>query len=195
MVVIAGLSRSTALRRAQTLVQWRRYVAGDERPPGPRNEEPLPDTSAQIEGLVARHNALAKQRYIERLLTVDPKRFEDIVGELAKAMGYEGVKVVGGARDGGVDVVATKTDEWGHPVPAALQVKRYAKPVGRRIVDEMIGVPTGQECPHGVLITTSEFSTQALDAAKEEPRLRWHNGSQLVDLVVTHSVGLRLVRY
>lgn len=158
--VVAGLSHSTAVRRTQTLVQWRRYISdsSDKR----AKEEPLPDTSAQVEGLVARHNALAKQRYIERLLKSDPKHFEELVGRLATAMGYQSVKVIGGSRDGGVDVRATKTDEWGHPVPAALQAKRYSKPVGRRVVDEMIGVLSRERCPHGILVTTSEFSTQAL---------------------------------
>ena len=38
------------------------------------------------------------------LQKVSPSEFEDLIGDLMVAMGYEDVKVIGGPRDKGVDV-------------------------------------------------------------------------------------------
>jgi hypothetical protein len=192
--VMAGLAHSTALRRAQTLFQWRHYIDGSREASGDAGAA-LPDTSSQVESMIARHNALAKQLYLERLLRLNPTQFEELVGRLVTAMGFQNVQVVGGARDGGVDVTAQKLDDWGQPVPVLLQVKRYQKPVGRRVIDELLGVLHRNRQPHGVLVTTSDFSTQALEVAKGEANLRLVNGAQLVDLTLKHGVGVRVGRY
>ena len=126
--VLTGLSHSTAKRRAQTLIQWRRFIThAPAKPTGPE----VPDLTGQLDRMVARHNALAKQCYLDWLLTVDPKALEELTGTLAAAMGYTDVQVVGRSGDGGVDVRAQRQDDWGHVVPCAIQVKRYSKSVGR----------------------------------------------------------------
>lgn len=54
-------------------------------------------------------------------------------------MGHLDVTQRGGPLDGGVDVVAGRVDGWGHRTELAVQAKRYAAPVGRRHVDELLG--------------------------------------------------------
>jgi len=191
--VMTGLSHSTAKRHAQTLVQWRRFIVG-ERVQSPEQLD-IPDLTDQLERLVARHNALAKQRYLDWLLKIAPGQFEELVASLVSAMGYSDVEVVGQSGDGGVDVRARQTDQWGHALQAIVQAKRYAKVVGRRVVDEMIGVMAREKCEHGILVTTSDYSTYALRAAHDEPRLRLVSGAQLVDLLARHGVGLRFGQY
>jgi restriction endonuclease Mrr len=191
--VLTGLSHSTAKRRAQTLVQWRKFVVGkpDQQP----QQLEIPDLAEQLGRLVSRHNALAKQRFLDWLLKTPPGDFEQLAGTLAVAMGYRDVEVVGRSGDGGVDVRAHHQDQWGHPVRAIIQAKRHSKTIGRRIIDEMVGVMAREKCEHAILVTTSDFSAHALKAAQGEPRLRLVSGAQLVDLLATHGVGLRIGQY
>jgi len=185
---LTGLARSTSARRAQTLIKWRAYVLGPDLAP---SRPDLPDLSDRLERLIARHNALAKQRTLEWLLQVDPARFEAILGELAQALGYREVVVRGGPNDGGIDVHAIRLDRWGHRARVAIQAKRYQRPVGRRIIDEMIGVLTRERLGEAIVVTTSEFSKRAQAAARGEPRVRLVNGVQLVDLLAEHGVVVR----
>lgn len=185
LATLTGLSESTAQRRARTLLQWRRYV--DETPES-TTELQLPNTAEELRRTVARHNALAKQRVLEWLQTVTPSRFENIVAELVRAMGYEDVEVRGGAGDGGVDVTAVRVDEWGHRAPVALQMKRYRKPLGRRFIDELSGSVARQRFTAGILVTTSDFTSKAVSAADASPALQLVNGPEFVDLLAKHSV-------
>ncbi len=185
---LTGLAPSTAARRAQTLIRWREYVLGPDLAP---SRPDLPELSDRLERLIARHNALAKQRTLEWLLQVDPSRFEAILGELAQAIGYRDVAVRGGPNDGGIDVLAIRVDQWGHRAKVAIQAKRYQRPVGRRIIDEMIGVINRERLGEAIVVTTSEFSKRAVAAARGEPRLRLVNGVELVDLLAEHGVVVR----
>jgi restriction endonuclease Mrr len=192
--VLSGLAHTTALRRAQTLFQWRKYIDGASHEAG-NTTATLPDIAPEIEAQVARHNALAKQIWLDRLLRLSPTEFEHSIARLVSAMGFSNVTVTGGAGDGGVDVTATKMDDWGKPVMHVVQVKRYRKPVGRRVIDELGGVLHRERYPHGILVTTSDFSSQALEAAKGVSNLRLVNGAELVGLMLKHGVGLRAGRY
>ncbi|HGG56603.1 MAG TPA: restriction endonuclease [Nannocystis exedens] len=185
---LTGLAASTAARRAQTLIRWREYLLG---PDLASTRPDLPELSDRLERLIARHNALAKQRTLEWLLKVDPGHFEAILGELAQAIGYREVVVRGGPNDGGIDVLAIRLDRWGHRVKVAIQAKRYQRPVGRRIIDELIGVIHRERLGEAIVVTTSEFSKRAEAAARGEPRLRLVNGVELVDLLAEHGVVVR----
>lgn len=187
LATLTGLSQSTAERRARTLLQWRRYV---DQPAASTIDLQLPNTADELRRTVARHNALAKQRVLEWLQNVAPSRFENIVADLVRAMGYEQVDVTGGAGDGGVDVTGVRVDEWGHRTRVALQVKRHRAPLGRRVVDELSGSVARQRFTTGILVTTSDFSSQARSAADESPALQLVNGPQFVDLLAKHSVLL-----
>lgn len=191
--VMTGLSRTTAERRAKTLLKWRRHVQAPDASSFGGLE--LPDPSAQLDGMVARHNALAKQTILQWLMRVEPTRFEKIVAELLGAMGHVDVRHQGGPGDGGVDVVASRIDQWGHRSLIAVQVKRYTAPIGRRFVDELIGVLHRQRFAAGILVTTSEFGPQAQAAARDEPRLQLVDGAKFVDLLAVHGVLLQVGRY
>ncbi|MFY0536781.1 restriction endonuclease [Nannocystis pusilla] len=144
---------------------------------------------------MARHNALVKQQTLLWLMSVDPRKFEAIVAELLKAMGYVDVEQRGGPLDGGVDVVAARIDGWGHRARIAVQAKRYAQPVGRRYVDELLGAYRRQQFAEALLVTTSEFSPQAIGAAHGEPNLKLVDGLKFVDMLAQHGVLLRVGRF
>jgi restriction endonuclease Mrr len=183
---LSGLAPSTALRRARTLARWRCYLIGPEQPRA--GELAIPELGEQLERIVAHHNAVAKQRTLDWLLRATPARFEEVCAELLAAMGHDEVRVVGGSGDGGVDVLAVHRDRWGHRIEVAAQAKRWSRSLGRRVVDEMIGVLARGRLGQAILITTSDFSKAAREAGAAEPRLRLVDGVQLVELMAAHDV-------
>lgn len=191
--VLTGLSHTTAERRAQTLIKWRRYVQGPDL--GAAGGLDLGDPAPQIEALVARHNALVKQQTLQWLMGVEPRRFEAIVADLLRAMGYVDVEQRGGPLDGGVDVVAARIDAWNHRARLAVQAKRYSGVVGRKYVDELLGAFRRQQFAQALLVTTSAFSRHAIDAAQGEPNLRLVDGPQFVDMLAAHGVLLQLGKF
>lgn len=95
-----------------------------------------------------------------------PSFFERLVIDLLVAMGYGGSaeeagKVVGRGGDGGIDGII-KEDKLGLDA-VYVQAKRWSGTVGRPIVQAFAGSLEGHRARQGVLITTSEFSLDALD--------------------------------
>lgn len=190
---VCGLAPSTARRRARTLARWRRYIEGAPSVgPGQLQITPL---GLQLERIVAHHNAVAKQRVLDWLHQVSPERFEHICAALLDAMGYEQVAVVGGSGDGGVDVRAFHSDRWDHRIEVAVQAKRWSRTLGRRVVDEMVGVIARARLGQAILMTTSSFSKAGREAAASEARLRLVDGAQLVELMAAHGVVVGLGRH
>lgn len=190
---LTGMARSTARRRARTLTRWRQQIGerASESQPGLS----LPSLAEEIERRVAQHNAAGKQRVLDWLAKLDPKCFEQRVGELLSAMGHVEVRVVGGSGDGGVDVEARVVDRWGHGCRVAVQAKRWARTLGRKPVDELLGMLVRSRCDHGILITTSGFSKDARQAAAGDPRLRLVDGAQLVELMAANNVLVGFGKY
>lgn len=90
-------------------------------------------------GAIEKKNEEVKTQLRKRLAELDPKLFEELIGELLGAVGYEDVEVTRYVRDGGIDVRATLTVEGLTKVPTAIQVKRWAKNVSSRTVRELRG--------------------------------------------------------
>ncbi|MFV8754201.1 restriction endonuclease [Nannocystaceae bacterium ST9] len=183
---LTGMAPSTARRRALTLERWRRQISVQTR--AQEVALSLPSLADQLERMVAHHNALAKQRVLDWLLTLEPGYFERLVAELLRAMGHAEVRVVGGSGDGGVDVEALAVDRWGHGCRIVVQAKRWSRSLGRRTVDELLGVLVRRRLDHAILIVTSGFSKAARQAAADDPRLRLVDGAQLVELMAAHAV-------
>jgi restriction endonuclease Mrr len=185
---MTGLSKSTAERRAGTLIAWRRYVLGDVAQSV--NVESHAEAAKKIHEQIEAQNAKALQDYLYALQTMNATSFEKLVGELIKKMGYKLVKHVGGPGDGGVDVRALREDQWGGEHKVVIQAKRYQKTVGRRFVHEHIGVMHTGKCQEGLLITTGTFDKEALEAAAQEgPALILVDGRNLVQRLITHEIG------
>lgn len=125
---------------------------------------------------------------LDRLMQFDPFEFEELIGALLEAMGYEMVRVVGKSGDGGVDVIGTLHVSTLAEIQLFVQVKRYqpdAK-INKSSVQKLrAGIPFGGQ---GAFITTSDYSNSARLAAEEEgfPRIGLINGPQLVDLLALH---------
>lgn len=126
-----------------------------------------------------------------------PAFFERLVVDLLRAMGYGGASamsghVTGRAGDGGIDGIITE-DRLGLDA-VYLQAKRWAGNVGRPTVQEFAGAMQGHKADKGVIITTSEFTSEARDYVRTiSTRIVLIGGAQLVDLMIDHGVGVRTV--
>lgn len=136
--------------------------------------------------------AALKMELLERARTVHPRRFEELIGELIRRMGYQDVVVTPYFRDGGVDVTARFPCGPITDRRFVFQAKRWRNPVGQRAVRELRGVLEPDE--QGVLMTTSSFSASARRLSE-----RWGHsvvligGDELADLLIRHDLGVRRV--
>ena len=132
---------------------------------------------------------------LERVLSQSPEFFERLVVKLLSAMGYgsEGTlsKATRPVGDGGIDGVIHQ-DKLGLDV-VYIQAKRNTeKTVGRPELQAFVGSLSGESAHKGVFLTTSKFSSQALDYLRTVPqRVITIDGERLVNLMVEHGVGVR----
>lgn len=125
---------------------------------------------------------------IDRLLQLHSDEFEELVGALLEAMGFEKVRVTGKSGDGGVDVIGILHASTLADIRLFVQVKRYQR--GRRVNKAEVerlraGIPFGGK---GAFVTTSDFARGAIEAANETdfPEIGLTNGDQLIDLLLDH---------
>ena len=139
--------------------------------------------------------AEVQSQLLEQLMEVDPARFEQIVVDLLRAIGYGvdfsgSARVVGGAGDGGIDGVIDE-DVLGLD-SIYLQAKRWQGSVGRPDVQAFAGALQGNRATKGVMITTSTFSRQAREYVKDlaNSRIVLIDGLRLSGLMYDHGVGV-----
>lgn len=138
-------------------------------------------------------DALADE-VLEMVKAASPSAFERIVVDLLVAMGYGGSledpgQVVGKSGDGGIDGTI-KQDKLGLDV-VYVQAKRGQDRVGSPEVMKFCGGLTAHHANKGVLITTSQFSREALDFVTKVPqKIVLIGGEQLAELMVQHDVGV-----
>ena len=85
-------------------------------------------------------------------------------------MGFANVVRVGGSGDRAVDVIAEKRDEFGRVLKYAVQCKRYntRTPVGSEQMQVFCAMMTRVHgYDRGIYVTTSYFTTEALEIAKK----------------------------
>lgn len=134
---------------------------------------------------------------LERVRSVHPTQFEQIVVDLLIAMGFGGGDPQMGQRlgrsgDGGIDGVIQE-DALGLDA-VYVQAKRYqnGSPISAAVLQAFVGSLVGNRANKGVFVTSSHFSP----AAKEYVRTIQHrvvliNGEELARLLARHGVGVR----
>ncbi len=124
--------------------------------------------------------------------TVTPAFFETIVLDLLHRMGYGASRAdlqrVGGSGDGGIDGVIS-LDRLGLE-KVYVQAKRWQGNVGRPELQAFFGALAGQKAKKGVFITTSDFTTQALEFARSVEGIVPINGSRLASLMIEYELGV-----
>lgn len=160
------------------LAQWQ----GEEQPP-------------ELIELIERHNQQVRKELHERLHKMHPTEFEELVGELLAALGFEDVAVTEPSGDGGIDVRGTLVIGEVVHLRMAVQVKRWKYNVQSPIVQQVRGSLGIHE--QGLIITTGGFSKGAIDEAAQGNKVpvSLMNGEQLVSLLIEHNIGVQRASY
>jgi restriction system protein len=140
-------------------------------------------------------NQQVRQTLHERLLHSSPAEFEDLVGRLLVALGFQDVVVTARSGDGGIDVRGTLVVGDVIRTRMAVQAKRWRHNVQAPVVQQVRGSLGTHD--QGLIITTSDFSQGARQEA-ERPNavpVGLMNGKQLVAMLVEHQIGVRRVPY
>lgn len=165
--------------------------------------EVKPSTATPEEVVEAAYNAVRaalRADLMDRILQNSPSFFERVIVDLLVAMGYGGShrnasEQLGKSGDGGVDGVINE-DVLGLD-RVYIQAKRYApgSSVGRPEIQAFTGSLVGLGASKGVFVTTSTFSSQAIEFASRIPqRVILIDGKRLTELMIEHGVGVRSSR-
>jgi len=123
-------------------------------------------------------------RHPELMHQLSPRKFEEVVAQLFKDMGYD-VELTPPTKDGGFDIRAVwKTGI--SPVLTLVECKRYApkNKVGVDIVRGLYGVVGSENATNGLIVTSSFFTAGATAFQKKnEFRLALADYSHLVDIL------------
>ena len=166
----------------------------------PASSPPSTTPVEQIELAYAAMQSALRTDVLQRILANSPTFFEGVIVDLLLAMGYGGSRrsaaaQLGRTGDGGVDGVISE-DRLGLD-RVYVQAKRYAEgsTVGRPDVQAFVGSLVGLGATKGVFVTTSTFSTQAIEFVKHlSQRVILIDGQRLADLMIEHNVGVRVSR-
>lgn len=118
---------------------------------------------------------------------MSPAQFEQEVADMFARLGYE-ARVVGGANDGGIDVVANKEGK-----KYFIQCKKFiTHEVTPHDIRDFLGAVTNVNNPaeKGFFITTGSFTLMAEKAAEGNPRIEIIDGVKLVEYYkLSHSAN------
>lgn len=137
--------------------------------------------------------ALASQ-LLERVKTITPAGFEQLVVDLLVALGYGGSRkdagqVVGGGGDEGIDGII-KEDRLGLDT-IYVQAKRWQSTVGRPEIQRFAGALQGQRARKGVFITTSSFTADARSYSSGlQTTIVLIDGPMLAQLMMDAGIGV-----
>ncbi len=154
----------------------------------------------QIERAFLTIQSALRTELLQRIFQNTPAFFEELIIELLVKMGYGGSRPdaaaqLGRSGDGGVDGVINE-DRLGLD-RVYLQAKRYSEGnvVGRPEVQKFVGSLMGMGATKGVFVTSSKFSGEAIEYARHlRERVILIDGQRLAELMIEHSVGVRLNR-
>lgn len=136
-------------------------------------------------------NHKARKDLLKQVKGMTPGDFEDLVGRLLAAIGFEEVEVTARSKDGGIDVRGTLVVGDVIRTRLAVQVKRWKHNVQAPVVQQVRGSLGAHE--QGLVIATSDFSKGARTEAErpDATPVALMNGEQLVALLVENEIGVR----
>ncbi|MFA5257871.1 MAG: restriction endonuclease [Opitutales bacterium] len=159
-------------------------------------EDHTPDEIIEEQSATLRSN-LADE-VLSKVKSCSPRFFEQLVVDLIVKMGYGGsIKEAGKAtqysNDEGIDGII-KEDRLGLDV-IYLQAKRWEKAVSRPELQGFAGALQGQRAKKGIFITTSSFTSGAVDFCRNlESRIILIDGDELAGLMIDFNVGVSVQR-
>ena len=118
-------------------------------------------------------NSELADQLLDNILNKEPLFFERLVVDLLLKMGYrefrpDGGKTTSTSRDRGIDGIINE-DRLGLD-KIAIQAKMYDKSnkIGTQLIQSFVGALMGKGVSKGVFITTSSFTSGAIEYAKNQ---------------------------
>ncbi len=126
----------------------------------------------------------------QKLKSIDPISFEQLLLDLIEKLGYGKGKHVGKSGDGGIDGEIPQ-DKLGLDM-IYLQAKRYSSTVPIHDVRDFLGSLSVKKANKGIFITTSNFPQNAHDiVAKSQKTIILINGQELIIYMIKNNVGVK----
>ena len=149
----------------------------------------------EVAGLIEEKNREVRRSLLDRARSASPPDFENLVGQLLVAMGFENVEVTNISNDGGIDVRGTLVVGDSVRIRMAVQAKRWRNNVHTPVVQQVRGSLGAHE--QGLIITTSDFSQGAKEEANRSDAapVALMSGEQLAALLAKHQIGARVTSY
>ena len=148
-----------------------------------------------VAALIKENNRDVRRSLLDQARNAPPAAFEDLVGELLAAMGFENIEVTSGSADGGIDVRGTLVVGEAVRIRMAVQAKRWKNNVPAPVVQQVRGSLGVHE--QGLIITTSDFSSGAKAEAtrRDAAPVALMNGEQFAALLAKHKIGAHAQHY
>ena len=146
-------------------------------------------------GQIAEHNTAIRKQLHAELFAMTAADFEQLVGKLLGALGFENIQVTKPSGDGGIDVYGTLIVGEVIRIKMAVQVKRWKNNVQAPTVQQVRGSLGAHD--QGLIITTSGFSSGAKAEAAQANKtpVGLMNGEQLVGLLIEHGIMIQRTEY
>ena len=150
----------------------------------------------QLENAFQRINNDLAAELVQKVLEQSPRFFEHLVVDLLVRMGYGGsfddsALVTAYSHDDGIDGIIYE-DKLGLD-KIYIQAKRYKKDVivTRPSIQQFAGAMDGQKATKGVFITTSNYTKEAKNYAKDlNKKIVLIDGEQLSRYMIDYNVGV-----
>jgi restriction system protein len=117
----------------------------------------------------------------EALMYISPRQFELLVAHLYRRMGFS-VMVTRPTRDGGRDVIATKSGP-GEKQKLLIECKQYLRPVTVKEARALLGVVGHENASGGVVVTVGRCTRGVHQLANADDRFECIDGGNLVFLL------------
>ena len=171
---------------------WAKKKGESEQGPEATDEDMSPEE--RIDRLHKELNESLSNELLDLIMEHEPVFFEKLVVDLLVKMGYGSGAPTQYAGDAGIDGIIT-TDALGFD-PIHIQAKRYAADhkVGRPEVQAFAGALN--TVTRGVFITTSSFSSEAIEYAKSfsHATIILIDGAKLAELMIKYNLGVTTQR-
>jgi len=194
------LSRNPSRIDMKFLEQFPEYLEFREREGGRRKPKEIAteDGEKTPEEILEEAYEEIRNRLAQELLGLvrqsSPSFFEHLVVELLVKMGYGGsrrdaAKAVGQVGDEGIDGIIDE-DRLGLDT-IYIQAKKWDNVVGRPEIQKFVGALMGKRAKKGVFITTSSFSSEAVNYISSiDAKIVLIDGKRLADLMIDYDVGV-----
>lgn len=129
----------------------------------------------------------------QRCYDIEPLQFEHLCKMVVEEIeNPDGIETTRATKDGGIDIRGYVGSEF-YTGEFGIQVKQYENKITSGMVRGLAGSLQGEACRFGTLITTSSFTSDAVEKVNDtEPySIELINGEELAELMLEYELGVK----